>query len=999
MNNNYPLISIIIVNYNGKHLLKECFDALMDINYPKDRQEIFMVDNCSDDGSVQFVQESYPEIKIINNNINNYCMANNLGIKNSKGEYVAVLNNDTKVDKNWLIELVKIISSDNKIGAAGSKILFMDGRIESIGHKELPDFYWIDNGCKENDSGQYNKIDTASSLCGCAVIYRKKAIEDVGYFDEDFNMYMEDVDISMRLKEQKWELVYIPQSLVFHMHHGTSNDALSFFYTERNRLLLVAKHYPDKLNNALLGSGYFTAKKDIRASGEIYNVLSDIVLKLIKHHKMEVVKKVLDELFAELKKILNYENHLLANKIEEFTNANESQLSLIKEKDTYIGNLHVEIAKRDGMLKEKEVYINSLHAEIAKRDGMLKEKEVYINSLHAEIAKRDGMLKEKEVYINSLHAEIAKKDGALKEKEVYINSLHAEIAKRDNALKEKDIYINSLNSELVKIANTLISKEAEIRNINDRIGELDIQISNRDLAISSRDQELTNRAIAIRNMALEINNKDIEIRNRDKKISDIYNSTAFKFIVNPLWKFLWVLKFNNRKGEVVKQSKDSDDTDAAKQSNDLDKIDLIANLQSRGDGVCPMVSENQTTNPKSEEYAIFTICSKNHLAYARILAESFLEHNECKVFVLLADAVDGYFDEKAEKFTLITLDTIKDRIPNFDSFCFQYNIYELSTSVKPFFLEFLFEKYGLKKLIFFDPDILITNNLHELIESLDKYSVILIPHITMPFPDKNKPSEVHILKSGVYNLGFIALSYTENTKILLNWWKKRLQRFGFNDLENGLFVDQKWIDLIPGFFEDVHVLRDKTYNIAYWNYHYRKAYMDGSRILVDGKPVNFLHFSGFDISDLNSVSKNQNRYQLSDLAGMQPIFELYKNKLISKGYNESKNWPSKYGCFDNGAKITDLIRKIYCELNDNDKRRFGNPSMVSGENSYFNWLNGAIDYKIPRITQLMYHIYKKRLDLQSLYRDILNCDRAAFISWFVISSKQEYNLDDIFLRL
>ncbi len=978
MNKSYPLISIIIVNYNGKHLLKECFDALMDINYPKDRREIFMVDNCSDDGSAQFVQESFPEIKIIRNKINNYCMANNLGIKNSKGEYVVLLNNDTKVDENWLIELVKIISGDDKIGAAGSKILFMDGRIESIGHKELPDFYWIDNGCKEKDSGQYNKIDTASSLCGCSVIYRKKAIEDAGYFDEDFIIYLEDVDISMRLKDQKWKLVYIPQSFVTHIHHGTSNDALAFFYTERNRLLFVAKHYPDKLSSALLGSGYFTAKKDILASGEIYNVLSDIVLKLIKHHKMEVVKKVLDELFAELKKILNYENYLLANKIEEFTNANESQLSLIKEKDTYIGNLNAEIAKRDGMLQEKEVYINSLNAEIAKRDGMLQEKEVYINSLNAEIAKRDGMLQEKEVYINSLNAEIAKRDGMLQEKEVYINSL---------------------NAELVKIANILISKEAEIRNINDRIGELDIQISNRDLAISSRDLELSNRAIAIRNMDLELNNKNIEIRNKDKEISGIYNSTAFKFIVNPLWKLLWVLKFNNRKGEVVKQTKDLDETDAANQSNDLDKIDLIANPQSRGDGVCPMVSENQTTNSKSEEYAIFTICSKNHLAYARILAESFLEHNEGKVFVLLADAVDGYFDERGEKFTLITLDTIKDRIPNFDSFCFQYNIYELSTTVKPFFLEFLFEKYGLKKLIFFDPDILITNNLHELIESLDKYSVILIPHITMPFSDKDKPSEVHILKSGVYNLGFIALSYTDNTKILLNWWKERLQRFGFNDLENGLFVDQKWIDLIPGFFEDVLVLRDKAYNIAYWNYHYRKAYMDGSRILVDGKPVNFLHFSGFDISDLNSVSKNQNRYQLSDLAGMQPIFELYKNKLISKGYNESKNWPSKYGCFDNGVKITELIRKIYWELSDNDKLKFGNPFMASGENSYFNWLNGPIDYKSPRITRLMNHLYKKRLDLQLLYRDILNVDRAAFISWFVMSSKREYNLDDMFLKL
>ena len=393
---------------------------------------------------------------------------------------------------------------------------------------------------------------------------------------------------------------------------------------------------------------------------------------------------------------------------------------------------------------------------------------------------------------------------------------------------------------------------------------------------------------------------------------------------------------------------------------------------------------------------ICTIISKNYLAYARVLAESFLKYNKGNVFVLLTDKIDAYFDPAKEKFTLIEVDTIKDRIENFEKFCFQYNATEINTAVKPFFLEFLFEKYQLQKLIFFDPDILITYNLNYLFKLLDNFSIVLIPHITQPFPDNRKPAEVEILRSGVYNLGFIALANTKTTKCLLSWWQKRLSFYCKIDVQQGLFVDQKWIDLIPGFFDDVFILRDVTYNVAYWNFHYRNVEVNNSSILVNGAFAHFLHFSGFNPFDINAVSKHQDRFTLKDLHSVEPVFKFYRNELLSHGYNESRNWPCVFDYFDNGVKIADIMRKIYWTAQGQDSVTFGNPFNVSGRKSYFNWLNESLDSETPVITRLMQTIYKERPDLQHIYPDIYHSDRQAFVTWFLMSAKQEYGIEEVF---
>lgn len=818
MNKGLPKISIIVVNHNGERFLKNLFGSIFALDYPKDKIEVTMVDNCSQDGSIDFVRNNFPKIKIIKNDINNYCLANNIGIRESRTEFIAFLNNDTEVDKGWLLELVKAAQLDQKIGAVGSKILSMNGDLESLSHAALPDFYWQD-AFEEDRVDARQAVKEAESISGCAVLCRRKALKEIDYFDEDFNMYLEDVDLSIRLRNKGWKIVYAPAGIVRHIHRGSGEDSLATFYTERNRLLLLAKHYPKKLSQHLIGKGYFTKKSDFANKKSFYDVLADVLLKLMKHNKKDILEGVLKGLLLELKKIDNIEKEVLINKIKSVLD----EASLLKW--------------------ERE------------------------------------------------------------EKDKYIISLISELKQKDLLITQKDNYTNSLALELEKQVSAL---------------------------------------------------------------GEIYNSTIFKYFVSPLWRISWKIK---QKLKIA-------------DSNNL--------------------SQAESKSPSKEHVfqsslSICTIISKNYLSYARTLTESFRKYNRGEVFVLLTDDIDGFFDPKKENFKLIEISSLKGKIKDFDRFCFQYNATELNTAIKPFFLEFLFEEYKLEKVIYLDPDILITDELSGLFELLSDYAIILTPHITRPFPDGLKPNEVDILKSGVYNLGFIALSRSDTSKTLLHWWKDRLKRLCRIDLEGGLFVDQKWLDLVPGFFKDVLILRDEAYNVAYWNLHYRNISIEEDKVLVNGKRAKFIHFSGMIPSELSSVSKHQDRFKLKYLKTAIPVFESYSKALSKNGYSVSKDWPCVFNYFDNGAVIPNVVRQIYWEFTGGNSNRFKDPFIAWREDSYFNWLNEAVDKRAPKMTRFMYEIFKRRSDVQRVYPDVFGEDREAFLSWFLKSFKSEYDCDRSFL--
>lgn len=289
------LISIIIVNYNGKEFLKPCLDSLNKMNKNNFSFEIIVVDNLSKDDSVNFIKTKFPKINVIENDVNNYVKAVNLGIKFAKGDFIALLNNDTTIDENWLKGAFEVINQGKKIGAVQSKILFSDGiTINSVGVEEVEDFYFRDIGFEEKDIGQYETAKEIKYFTGGSVLLRKSCLEEVGEFDEDFVMYVEDIDYSIRCRDLGWKIFYSPKSIVYHKYHGTASSNLCDYLCSRNRLLLIGKRFPLKFANSIKTSHFYLNKE----VDNLYHTLLQATKKLRDNNDIYITNKCLDELKA-----------------------------------------------------------------------------------------------------------------------------------------------------------------------------------------------------------------------------------------------------------------------------------------------------------------------------------------------------------------------------------------------------------------------------------------------------------------------------------------------------------------------------------------------------------------------------------------------------------------------------------------------------------------------------------------------------------------------------
>jgi GT2 family glycosyltransferase len=239
-------LSIIIPNFNGKLFLKECLESLL---YQKTSFDVIIVDNGSTDGSSEFVKENYPHYALIENQTNlGFSNAVNQGIKASQAEYVFLLNNDTKLESDCIPNLLKCISKDDDIFAVSSKMVRFDdpGILDDAG-----DEYTILGWTKKRGDGKsshlYKDEGEIFSACAGAALYRKSIFQDIGYFDEAFFAYMEDVDISYRARIQGYRCVYCPQAIVYHRTSATSGSRYNEFkirLAARNNVYVPYKNMP-----------------------------------------------------------------------------------------------------------------------------------------------------------------------------------------------------------------------------------------------------------------------------------------------------------------------------------------------------------------------------------------------------------------------------------------------------------------------------------------------------------------------------------------------------------------------------------------------------------------------------------------------------------------------------------------------------------------------------------------------------------------------------------
>lgn len=239
-------LTVIIPNYNGKHFLKNCFDSLKNQDYS---HEVIIVDNGSRDGSVEFVKENYPEFTVIENQNNlGFSKAVNQGIKASKTDYVFLLNNDVELEAGCMDNLVKCIQEDEDIFAVASKMVQHQDRdrLDDAG-----DEYTILGWTKKVGEGEpHNRYDSSReifSACAGAALYRRDIFEEIGYFDENFFAYMEDVDISYRARIHGFKCIFCPGAVVYHHGSATSGSRYNEFkirLAARNNVYVPYKNMP-----------------------------------------------------------------------------------------------------------------------------------------------------------------------------------------------------------------------------------------------------------------------------------------------------------------------------------------------------------------------------------------------------------------------------------------------------------------------------------------------------------------------------------------------------------------------------------------------------------------------------------------------------------------------------------------------------------------------------------------------------------------------------------
>lgn len=245
-----PFISIIIVGYNSKTFLEDCLLSVYSQTF-KDFEIIF-VDNDSSDGTAGFMPSLYPDIKIIKNTANlGFSRANNQGIKISNGEYILTLNADVVLEKDFLRNIIKgveLYREDSNVGMFSGKILRKDRKtIDSTGLVLTRFRRFYDRRSGEDDDGRFNKIEEIFGPCAAAALYKRKMLEDIKangeYFDEDFFVFVEDVDLAWRAQRRGWKALYVPDASCYHARHSNGYDK-SFiqYYSFRNRYCMLLKN-------------------------------------------------------------------------------------------------------------------------------------------------------------------------------------------------------------------------------------------------------------------------------------------------------------------------------------------------------------------------------------------------------------------------------------------------------------------------------------------------------------------------------------------------------------------------------------------------------------------------------------------------------------------------------------------------------------------------------------------------------------------------------------
>jgi len=353
--------------------------------------------------------------------------------------------------------------------------------------------------------------------------------------------------------------------------------------------------------------------------------------------------------------------------------------------------------------------------------------------------------------------------------------------------------------------------------------------------------------------------------------------------------------------------------------------------------VCAPLSlvDRQSGAVVTASVAVFTSIAANYLPKARVLATSLKRvAPHADFYLMLVDAYPEDADWSSEPFdALITVDDLA--ITNATGWCFAHQVVELCTAVKGFATGYLLDQPSVEQVFYFDPDMVVHDRFGDLEAWLSDTSILLTPHQTEPETGTEAimDNEMASLKHGVFNMGFFGVRDTAEGRRFAQWWSKRLEQFCLDDIPRGLFTDQKWANLVPCFFEDYRVIRSPAFNVATWNITTRKvegSLADG--VTVNGEPLGFYHFSGFDSGDQALML---NKYG-SDSQTLNEMRAWYIKESSALGQEHDGQRTYGYAHYADGELITAAQRTLYRQRIDL-QRAFPDPFLRHPNGGYLDW--------------------------------------------------------------
>jgi glycosyltransferase involved in cell wall biosynthesis len=374
-----------------------------------------------------------------------------------------------------------------------------------------------------------------------------------------------------------------------------------------------------------------------------------------------------------------------------------------------------------------------------------------------------------------------------------------------------------------------------------------------------------------------------------------------------------------------------------------------------------------------------TIVARNYLPYARVLARSLSRsHPDCRLTVLVIDGAASPSDASLFR-TLSFADVLPDDAER-QRLAFIYDVTELCTAVKPLLIQRLLRD-GARSVLYFDPDIEIRAPLADLWGLAAEHGIVLTPHVLEPIPDDGlSVTDLFVLRAGAYNLGFIGVG--QATEDFLGWWWSCLRRHCLSAVEAGMFVDQRWLDFVPGMFR--HVLaRDPGLNVAYWNLHERRLSRDADGVTVNGRPLRFFHYSGFDPETPHLLSRHQGanpRILLSEQPVVRDLCAAYQAALRADGLVPVRV-PYGYATLPDGTPIDMIMRRAYRDaLLDAERNGKPLPPLPFESDALLSLLNEPAP-EAPRVTRYLYSLHQHRPDLRTAFPGPHGDAASAYLNW------------------